>query len=302
MSIDGLVSVIIPTYGRAEKLNEAINSVIEQTYNNIEIIVVNDNNKDTPSFSDTESSISQYAGNKKIKFISDGVNVGGSQARNKGVYASNGEYITFLDDDDVFYENKIELQLQHLKESNADVSVCDMDMYLDGIKVKNKKSKASIGTLGEFVVSGNAFTPMILVKRDVIFDVGAFTTTPRFQDHVLMVKILGAGYQVRILDKPLFIHNIHSGDGITSIDNFEKGYAIRTEIESKYVINLPKTQRIKYYFMHNLTMARLERNKGNLLSVISYLFKSCIYLRSFSDLIKLSKKVISIIIYKKSRG
>ena len=96
-----LVSVIIPTYKRSKSLNRAIDSVLSQTYPNIEIIVVDDNGKGSKYQLETEKSLEKYIKTDKIKYIIHDVNRNGSAARNTGFKHSRGEYINFLDDDDV---------------------------------------------------------------------------------------------------------------------------------------------------------------------------------------------------------
>ena len=96
-----LVSVIIPTYKRSKSLNRAIDSVLSQTYPNIEIIVVDDNGKGSKYQIETEKSLENYIKTDKIKYITHDVNRNGSAARNTGFKHSMGEYINFLDDGDL---------------------------------------------------------------------------------------------------------------------------------------------------------------------------------------------------------
>jgi glycosyltransferase involved in cell wall biosynthesis len=101
------VSVIIPTYNRSTLLQQAVESVLKQTYPAVEIIVVDDGSKD-----DTETMMKQYAG--RVVYIKQ-ANQGVSAARNLGFRTASGEYINFLDDDDLFMPTKIEQQMQIFK-------------------------------------------------------------------------------------------------------------------------------------------------------------------------------------------
>ena len=100
-----LVSVVIPTYKRPELLLRTIKSVLNQTYPEIEIIVVDDNGKGTTAQKQSEAIIRSLKGN--ITYLIHDINKGGSAARNTGWKASKGLYITFLDDDDEISEKKI---------------------------------------------------------------------------------------------------------------------------------------------------------------------------------------------------
>ena len=93
--IKNLVSVIIPTYGGAEYLSRCVDSVLAQTYANIEIIVVDDNGLNTPKQKETASVMSKYSSLKNVKYVCHEVNINGSAARNTGVKNSDGEYIAF---------------------------------------------------------------------------------------------------------------------------------------------------------------------------------------------------------------
>ncbi len=109
-----LVSVVIPTYKRSSMLIRTIESVLNQSYDNIEIIVVDDNNDDNYR-KDTENKLIKYISNPKIKYIKHERNLGGCEARNTGLKEAKGEYICFLDDDDIIYKDKIEKQVEFLE-------------------------------------------------------------------------------------------------------------------------------------------------------------------------------------------
>ena len=100
-----LVTVIITTYKRPDKIERAIDSVINQTYPNIELIVVDDNIKDTQERKETEKIVERYS---NIRYIKNEKNLGGALSRNVGIKEANGEFISFLDDDDKYKPTKIE--------------------------------------------------------------------------------------------------------------------------------------------------------------------------------------------------
>ena len=119
-----LVSVVIPTYSRPTMLEKAIDSVLNQSYKNIEIIVVDDNNPDTKERIETEKLISKYKDNKRIKYIKHKENKNGSAARNTGWKESKGYYITFLDDDDLIKKNKIEKMVNTMENLDESWGMC----------------------------------------------------------------------------------------------------------------------------------------------------------------------------------
>ena len=113
----GTVSVVIPTYKNRGGLRESINSVISQNYDNlIEIIVVDDNDPDSEFRMSTSLLMQQYADNRLVKYICHDTNKNGAAARNTGIRASCGDYIAFLDDDDLFLSHKLEKQVSYLEQ------------------------------------------------------------------------------------------------------------------------------------------------------------------------------------------
>lgn len=117
-----LVSVIIPTYRRAEYLKRAIDSVLVQTYPSLEVLVIDDNNPETDYRRKTEQLMTKYEDEKRIRYICHPENRNGAAARNTGLRNAQGEWCCFLDDDDWYLPQKIEKQVDFLlenKEYNA---------------------------------------------------------------------------------------------------------------------------------------------------------------------------------------
>lgn len=118
MSNSPLVSIIVPTYNRQKTLPDTIQSILQQTYTNWELIIVDDGSTD-----DTGKLVSQYSlTDKRIKYLSTGNNHGPSWARNYGMRNCRGEYIAFLDSDDVWLEKHLYESMKALQEEG--VSVC----------------------------------------------------------------------------------------------------------------------------------------------------------------------------------
>ena len=115
-SASPLVSVIIPTYNRAGIICETIDNVFQQTYTNIEVIVIDDGSKD-----DTLARLRSYG--DRIRVISQ-ANAGPAPARNRGIEASRGEIITFQDSDDLWKPTKLERQVNLLARTDASVPCC----------------------------------------------------------------------------------------------------------------------------------------------------------------------------------
>lgn len=114
-----LVSVIIPTYYRKESLRQSIESALDQEYDNLEVIVVDDSGERY-----AESTVQKYINvDSNVKYVFHDDNQGGNPARNTGINLADGKYIQLLDDDDIIYPGKIERQVNLLEEKpNAGVA------------------------------------------------------------------------------------------------------------------------------------------------------------------------------------
>lgn len=124
-----LVSVVIPTYGRNERLPVAIESVLEQTYDDIELFVVDDGSP-TPVTATLDSV--DPAAVPRMEVIRHDENQGANVARNTGIRAATGEYVAFLDDDDRWDETKVEKQVRTFRESSAETGVVYTGVRKDG--------------------------------------------------------------------------------------------------------------------------------------------------------------------------
>ena len=124
-----LVSVVIPAYNAESFIKEAIDSVLNQTYQNVEVIVIDDGSSDS-----TLEILKQYENSSKVKILThpDNDNLGVSKTRQLGVENSKGEYIAFLDADDIFLPNKLEIQVDAIQQ-NEEAILCHT-----GMKVKSE--------------------------------------------------------------------------------------------------------------------------------------------------------------------
>lgn len=212
-----LVSVIIPTYSRPENLCRAIDSVLAQSYKNIEIIVVDDNGIGTKFQKETEKILKLYEEKESIIYIKHDVNRNGSAARNTGLWACNGEYVNFLDDDDVFEPYKIELQLKRLKMlPNVDACYCNSILIGKHRKIVTRNTKE--GDLTIDLLTGKAFfnTSTILFKKQSLVDINGWDERfKRHQDWELMVRFFrNHSICIAQTDNPL----------LTKIDTFNTIY------------------------------------------------------------------------------
>ncbi|GAA0197746.1 glycosyltransferase family 2 protein [Haladaptatus pallidirubidus] len=165
-----LVSVIIPTLNRPRLVESAVKSVSDQTYEKIEIIVVDDSDYSStspPSFEETNIDITVLQGE-----TSEGL----PHARNRGIEAASGELVAFLDDDDEWKTKKTEKQVRRFK--TRDIGLCTSWRYMVGSdnKVENVAKTDIEGDLVRKLLCQNVIGPPsgVMVRQDVIDSVGAF--------------------------------------------------------------------------------------------------------------------------------
>lgn len=223
-----LVSVIVTTYNRKlEILKRALESVISQTYKNIEIILVNA----CPENTELEKKISKLVTQtKEINYICLDKNSGACIARNKGLKFAKGKYIAYLDDDDEWVKNKIELQVKRyrdLKDRNIGI-VYSSFFQINKDKRKVEKFSNKEGNIIEYLLGSNIIggTSNPLLLKKAVDEVGGFDETfPSSQDYDLWIRICKK-YEVAYIDKPLTMYYV-SDDAITRsmdkrIDGWEK--------------------------------------------------------------------------------
>lgn len=284
---DILVSVIIATYGRPDFLGRCLLSVASQSYGNLEIIVVDDNPPESDGRSATESLMMQWGDDTRVSYIKHRENLGGAVARNTGLSRSTGQFVTFLDDDDTYEIDKVKKQLEHMLRESLDLSLCDMRYSRDGRLIESKQCHAQGKTIDEFLRRGVAYTPMIMARRSLLESVGGFYDTPRFQDHILMLRMLAVKPHAGILSEPLFTHYEHSSDQITFSPAYRLGFTNKHKFErgALYLVG-PRTRR-GVVARQYLEMARIEAFSGKITKSFCLIVKA-LYFANSRELVTLA--------------
>lgn len=232
--MNDLVSVIIPTYKRPENLLRAINSVINQTYTPIEIIVVDDNGDGTMWQRKTEDLLKALIDSKKIIYIKHDINRNGSAARNTGFKYSSGKYVCFLDDDDVFFPDKITMQVGVLKSTNEKIGATYCNSIIKRkqnitrvIKEINTNCNKDGNLCLEYLTNKCKFnTSAILFKRECIETLNGFDESfIRHQDYELMTRFFFKYNIICTGPKPLILYDLTQVR--TFISSGEKDYNIK---------------------------------------------------------------------------
>ena len=194
------ISVIVPTYNRAYQLKETLSSVLTQTYQDFELIVVDDG-----SIDDTSKVIKEFP---RVKYLALKENYGVSIARNEGLAFAKGKYICFLDSDDLWDQKKLQIQFCWM-EGNTDCQVCYTDeiWIRNGVRVNqmNIHRKYS-GDIYLHCLSLCIVSPSSAMLRIGLFDdIGDFDESlPACEDYDLWLRI-SMKYEFELINEPLII-------------------------------------------------------------------------------------------------
>jgi glycosyltransferase involved in cell wall biosynthesis len=202
------VSVIIPTYNRAQFLAGAVQSVLAQSFKNLEIIVVDDGGSDA-----AEAVVNGFQ-DAHIRYVRHARRQGGAAARNTGIQESSGEHVAFLDDDDEWYPEKLARQMQTMLASPAEVGGVYTGYFIvdraDG-KVRNQMVPTQRGDVHSALLAGNCIgsTSSMLLRRSCFDQVGMFDERLQsFQDYDLWIR-LSRRYQFEFVREPLLKYFVH---------------------------------------------------------------------------------------------
>ncbi|KOY50664.1 Glycosyl transferase family [Polaribacter dokdonensis DSW-5] len=180
-----MVSVIIPSYNRGSTIKLAIQSVLDQTYKNIEVIVIDDGSTDN-----TEEIILEL-NSDKVSYYKNAKNIGACGSRNRGINLAKGDYIAFQDSDDEWLPEKLERQLEFLSEEDCDIVSCSMQ------RIEGKKNEIyppyvpenNSNSFNQLLFENFTSTQTILGKKKVFENYNFDERMPRFQDWELMLRI-----------------------------------------------------------------------------------------------------------------
>ncbi len=215
---EDLVSVIIPTYNRSGFLKQAVESVLNQTYKNLELLIVDDGSPD-----DTRTIIEQYAAqDTRVRYLEQ-KNSGVSVARNRGISDSNGEYLLFLDDDDMLLPHAVQKMHSYIKRQPADLKLVYGDAFLYH-QNENRNVLTDLPSVGDkpglyyqFLKGNPILSVFVLVEKKAVLEAGMFD--PRFicgQDFDLWMKII-LSHRIAKLRIPVAFYRVHGAQRVSNI-------------------------------------------------------------------------------------
>lgn len=222
---DELVSIIIPVYNRMDLIPRAISSVVQQTYGNLEILVVDDGS------SQPIDGVIKAFNDERIVLLTHDINKGVSAARNTAIKAAHGDFITFLDSDDEYHPMKVERQLAHLKALGSEdvVSYCKVEEICD--------TTAKIIGVSDFRQEGNILSQALrsccitmfgmMMRKEMLEKAGPLDESLRkYEDWEFLIRLAHI-FRFSLLDEVLVRAHWHdqgqlSRDAGSSVINRKK--------------------------------------------------------------------------------
>ena len=221
------ISVIIPTYNRAHMLRRAMRSVLDQTFEDLELIVVDDGSRDATA------DVVRGLADMRVRYLRHDVNRGAQAARNTGLDAARGAYISFLDSDDEWLPEKLERQMEIFRTNPHRLP--NLGVVLTGsqhVQLETNERSRPVVYEGYGDVHADVFRRKVqgqmpgLVRRDIFARVGYYDESlPAAQDWDMLVR-LAAICQFDVVREPLYIRYHHCGHRVRTTENAIKAYRL----------------------------------------------------------------------------
>ncbi|GBD39772.1 UDP-Glc:alpha-D-GlcNAc-diphosphoundecaprenol beta-1,3-glucosyltransferase WfgD [bacterium HR37] len=254
------VSVIIPTYNRAGFLRSAIRSVLNQTFQDFEIIVVDDGSIDCSA----KEVVNEFR-DPRIRYIRHEVNRGGSAARNTGIKASRGRYIAFLDDDDEWLPEKLQKQIEVLYSSPERVGgVYTGFLILDrsNERLLRRWIPSKRGYLLSELAKENCIktTSTLLLRKECFDKVGLFDENlASSQDYDMWIRI-SKKFHFECVEEPLVKYYMHENKITTNYENLING--MESMLEKHHYLFASNRRSYSYrYFILGVLYCLWEKDK-----------------------------------------
>lgn len=221
IAMEPLVTVIIPAYNHEKYIEECLESVINQTYPNLEIIVINDGSKDN-----TDSIIRRFVAlkSRNITYLSK-ENEGLCKTLNIGLEMTHGKYVSFIASDDAWLPSRIEEGVLFL-ESNRNIGMVFSDAFFTNFNEKSalkyseykpkikklfKNSIQNSNIYEAMLVENIVLALTVLIRKECIDNVGIFDESLEFEDYDMWLRVTSK-YPIAYIDKPLAFYRIHDSN------------------------------------------------------------------------------------------
>ena len=288
----------MPVYNGAKYLNEAIDSILNQTYNNLELLIIDD------ASTDNSLEIINKFNDHRIILHNNKYNLGQARSQNIGLKIASGAYIARLDQDDIMDLTRLEKQVNYLG-NKPEISAVGSQVYCidsKGTVIQNWNWPVGIVKnvfsliLGRNPVAG----PASMIKKDVILELGGFNAdyTPS-EDYDFWLRMLSQGYKCDNMDDYLTKYRVHLSQtsAIQKTKQIEKHYSAFVDFYNRLNTKKVETEKIVNYI--NIFMRKKKHNQINISSTITIFFNilDSIKLKCHLEKRDLRKKLFNLFLY-----
>tara|TARA_B100000989_G_scaffold30994_1_gene19776 strand:- start:98 stop:844 length:747 start_codon:yes stop_codon:yes gene_type:complete len=196
---ENLVSIIIPYYKKKEYILKTINSILNQSYSQFEIIIIYDDE----NLSDLNYLDKLFKSEKKIKIIKNSRNIGAGFSRNKGIENAKGDFIAFIDADDIWKKNKLENQINFMIKEKLEFSHTSYEIIDKNDKVLGKRISRNFIKVDDLIKSCDIGLSTVIFRKKIIDDQTKFPNLKTKEDFVLWIKILQKNIFITYLNETL---------------------------------------------------------------------------------------------------
>ncbi len=218
-----LVSIIIPYFKKKEYILDTLNSVLRQTYKNIEIIIIyDDQDKDDLNFITKLTKL-----DKRISLIINKKSLGAGLSRNSGIKRCKGKYIGFIDADDMWKKNKLELQIKFMKKKNYLISHTNYEIIDKRNNILDNRIARSFNTINDLITSCDIGLSSVIVKKELLVRECLFANLKTKEDFVLWLNILKKNVKIGALQKNLmYWRKLDNSLSSSIIQKIRDGYCV----------------------------------------------------------------------------
>ena len=196
---EDLVSIIIPYYKKKEYILKTINSILNQSYTYFEIIIIYDDE----NLSDLDYLEKSFKSENKIKIIKNLKTIGAGFSRNKGIKNAKGEFIAFIDADDVWKKHKLENQINYMKKKNLKFTHTSYEIIDENDRVLGERISRNFRKVNDLIKSCDIGLSTVILKKEIIDNQTKFPNLKTKEDFVLWLKILQKNILISYLNENL---------------------------------------------------------------------------------------------------
>ena len=218
-----LISVIIPYYRKREYIRDTLNSVLRQTYKNLEVIIIyDDQEKEDLTFIKELISL-----NKRISLIINKKSLGAGFSRNKGIKKCKGKYVSFIDADDIWKKNKLELQIKFMKKKKLLISHTSYEIIDEKNNVLSLKTARDFNNINDLLKSCDIGLSSVIVQKKTLTKECLFANLKTKEDFVLWLKILKKNIKIGGLKKNLMCwRKLNNSLSSSAVQKIQDGYRV----------------------------------------------------------------------------